>query len=202
MAIIKDETMPNGVPLSYWRIVTMTVIVNQQVTVEIAGYVSEEARKAEQDAMAEAKETGEYPETDIYIESRFIEFPYDPDMSVTKAYALIKGMEEFADATDVIDLWSAAQSYYVGDAVMHEGKQYECIQSHDSQTGWEPPNAPALWKLHSSGEIPEWVQPTGAQDAYAKGDHVMHNGKEWESLVDGNVWEPGATGTEALWEEV
>ena len=33
-------------------------------------------------------------------------------------------------------------------------------------------------------------------------DKVMHNGKKWESLVDNNVWEPGATGTESLWKEV
>lgn len=29
-----------------------------------------------------------------------------------------------------------------------------------------------------------------------------HNGKVWESLVANNVWEPGVTGTEALWKEV
>ena len=30
----------------------------------------------------------------------------------------------------------------------------------------------------------------------------MHNGKTWESLVDNNVWEPGAVGTESLWKEI
>ena len=34
------------------------------------------------------------------------------------------------------------------------------------------------------------------------GDRVKHNGKTWESLVDNNVWEPGAQGTEALWKVV
>ena len=37
---------------------------------------------------------------------------------------------------------------------------------------------------------------------YAKDDKVSHNDKHWISLVDANVWEPGAVGTEALWSEV
>ena len=40
----------------------------------------------------------------------------------------------------------------------------------------------------------EWVQPTGAHDAYPKGKRVMHNGEIWVSDVDDNVWEPGVHG--------
>ena len=40
-------------------------------------------------------------------------------------------------------------------------------------------------------------QPTGAQDAYAKGAKVSHNGKHWVSTADNNVWEPGVYG----WDE-
>lgn len=32
--------------------------------------------------------------------------------------------------------------------------------------------------------------------------YVPEHGKTWESLVDGNVWEPGAQGSESLWKEV
>lgn len=39
-----------------------------------------------------------------------------------------------------------------------------------------------------------WRQPTGAHDAYPLGAHVAHNGKEWESTVAANVWEPGISG--------
>lgn len=45
---------------------------------------------------------------------------------------------------------------------------------------------------------PNWRQPSGATDAYAKGDHVFLNGKIWESLILGNVWTPGVSG----WREV
>jgi hypothetical protein len=56
-----------------------------------------------------------------------------------------------------------------------------------------------LWtEVAAPGEIPDWKQPTGAQDAYAKGDKVKHNEKIWVSTIDANVWEPGVYG----WDEV
>lgn len=42
--------------------------------------------------------------------------------------------------------WKAQVSYQVGDQVTYQGKTYQCRQSHTSQTGWEPPKVPALWK--------------------------------------------------------
>lgn len=37
----------------------------------------------------------------------------------------------------------------------------------------------------------EWGQPQGAHDAYPKDWRVSHEGQDWISLVDANVWEPG-----------
>lgn len=197
MGIKKDETLPNGVPLSYYRIVSLTTVVNQQTVIELAGYVSEDARQTEQAAQAEAQETGEYPDTDVYIDTRYIVVGYDPEMSVTKAYEYLKSLPEWEDAEDVVDEWQAGASYYVGDVFMYDGVEYECIQSHTSQVGWEPPNAPSLWKVHKKeGDIPEWVQPTGAHDAYSIGDKVRHNGQVWVSEIDANTYEPGVYGWE------
>ena len=50
----------------------------------------------------------------------------------------------------------------------------------------------------SIDEYPEWVQPTGAHDAYNIGDKVTHNGKTWVSDVDNNVWEPGVYGWKCI----
>lgn len=47
-------------------------------------------------------------------------------------------------------------------------------------------------------KYPEWVQPTGAHDAYEKDYKVSHNGKKWINTIDANVWEPGIYG----WTEV
>lgn len=41
-------------------------------------------------------------------------------------------------------------------------------------------------------EWPEWVQPTGAHDAYGVGDKVTYNGKHYVSKIAGNVWSPDA----------
>lgn len=95
--------------------------------------------------------------------------------------------------------WQAGVSYKVGDRRRYDGKLWRCVQAHTSQTGWEPPSVPALWvRTSHDGEIPDWVQPTGAHDAYAQGDKVKHVGKVWQSDIDANVYEPGVYG----WTEV
>lgn len=38
--------------------------------------------------------------------------------------------------------------------------------------------------------VAEWKQPTGAHDAYMKGDKVIFKGDVYESLIDSNVWSP------------
>lgn len=87
-------------------------------------------------------------------------------------------------------------SYYRGE----NGKLHRCLQSHTSQEGWEPENAPSLFKEvgDPTAEWPEWSQPVGAGDAYMMGAKSAHNGKHWVSDVDNNVWEPGVYG----WSEV
>lgn len=45
---------------------------------------------------------------------------------------------------------------------------------------------------------PEWVQPTGAHDAYALGDQVTYDGKVWKSATANNVWAPGVYGWEVV----
>ena len=94
--------------------------------------------------------------------------------------------------------WSVGKAYATGDRVQYEGTLYKCVQGHTSQADWTPPATPALWTAVSLDEYPAWVQPTGAHDAYSKGDKVTHHGKHWTSDVDNNTWEPGVYG----WTEV
>ena len=49
-------------------------------------------------------------------------------------------------------------------------------------------------------EIPEWVQPTGAHDAYNVGDRVRYQGRVYESTINGNVWAPDVY--PAGWKEI
>ena len=104
--------------------------------------------------------------------------------------------------TDLFEPWKTDTSYATGDRVKHNGMLYRCVQGHTTQANWTPDATPALWTLVTVEEWPEWVQPTGAQDAYMTGDKVSHNSKHWVSLADNNVWEPGAVGSLGLWDEV
>lgn len=98
--------------------------------------------------------------------------------------------------------WEAGVSYGVGERRQYDSKLYKCVQAHTFQAGWEPPNVPALWtEIAEPGTIPVWRQPTGAQDAYNRGDKVRYPdeaGAVYVSTVDNNVWEPGVYGWELV----
>ena len=43
--------------------------------------------------------------------------------------------------------WQPDTDYATGAECTYEGRTYTCLQGHTSQTGWEPPNVPALWQI-------------------------------------------------------
>lgn len=49
-------------------------------------------------------------------------------------------------------------------------------------------------------EYPEYVQPTGAHDAYKVGDKITYKGKHYECIFNGCVWNPDEYPTG--WKEV
>lgn len=102
--------------------------------------------------------------------------------------------EEAETVTALFPDWEDGKAYAVGDRVKYNGLLYRCVQAHTSQADWTPDVVPALWVRTSTEEWPEWIQPTGAHDAYNKGDKVSHNEKHWISDIDANVYEPGVYG--------
>ena len=116
----------------------------------------------------------------------------------------------------------AVDAYNLGDIVSYNGKLYKSIINANV---WSPDAYPAVWEEYTestgggdSGEtgggdsgttepetpptetIPDFVQPTGAHDAYKKGDKVKFEGKIYESLIDANTYSPSAY--PAGWKEV
>lgn len=116
----------------------------------------------------------------------------------------------------------AVDAYNLGDIVSYNGKLYKSIINANV---WAPDAYPAGWEEYTestgggdSGEtgggdsgttepetpptetIPDFVQPTGAHDAYKKGDKVKFEGKIYESLIDANTYSPSAY--PAGWKEV
>lgn len=106
--------------------------------------------------------------------------------------------EQAESVTILFEEWETDTDYVAGDRRQYKGLLYKCVQSHKSQDGWTPDKTPALWVRTWTDPFPEWVQPTGAHDAYNMGDKVSHNEKHWISTVDANIWEPGVYG----WDEV
>lgn len=105
---------------------------------------------------------------------------------------------EALEVPTIFPAWTAGKSYSTDDRIEYSGTLYRCVQAHTSQADWTPPVTPALWVVVSLEEWPDWVQPTGAHDAYALGAKVTHAGKHWVSDVGSNVWKPGVYG----WSEV
>lgn len=116
---------------------------------------------------------------------------------IESALALLTD-EQAAELSTLFPVWAVSVVYPAGYRAQYGGKLYKCVQAHTSQTGWEPPLVPALWtEIAKPGEIPVWKQPTGAQDAYSKGDKVHYPAKDdpvFVSEVDNNVWEPTVFG--------
>ena len=110
--------------------------------------------------------------------------------------------EEAVESVELFPAWQTGTAYEAQTRVRYGGLLYRCEQAHTSQSDWTPDATPALWtEVATPGEIPVWRQPTGAQDAYAKGDRVHYpdaDGPVYASTIDANVYEPGVYGWEVV----
>ena len=104
--------------------------------------------------------------------------------------------EDALEAAELFAVWASGTEYVAEQRIRYGGKLYRCVQGHTAQEGWEPDKTQALWtEVALPGEIPVWKQPTGAQDAYNKGDRVWYPAKfttVYVSLIDANVYSPEA----------
>lgn len=135
----------------------------------------------------------------VMSDELFVEY-IDPSKSALDELLPTLTDEQADIVPQIFPEWALDVHYTVGKRCRYNDILYRCIQEHTSLEDYEPPKVPALWTRNgASGEIEEWIQPTGSEDAYNKGDKVTHNDKTWISVYDGkNVWEPGVYG----WDEV
>ena len=101
-------------------------------------------------------------------------------------------------AVELFPAWAVGKEYVVSDRVQYSGALYKCAQAHTAQSDWTPDATPALWVAVSVDAWPEWVQPTGAHDAYNRGDKVSYNGKHYICTADANVYAPDVYGWEVM----
>ena len=117
----------------------------------------------------------------------------DANLQATKKLIRVDELskEELLDMIDLYENYEVGKFYKIDDIFKHENKLYKVIQEHTSQEDWIPSELPALYlNMMPENVIPEWVQPTGVQDAYNTGDKVIYEGKVYESIIDGNTWSP------------
>lgn len=113
---------------------------------------------------------------------------------------------------ELVDILNKIDEYYVKSKLSKEQKEEleeEARQNANPENSYAPleERLEALEsrvdvlenKLYSQGqtgseepteEYPEFVQPTGAHDAYHVGDKITYNGKKYECIYDGCVWTP------------
>lgn len=90
--------------------------------------------------------------------------------------AILPAINEYREAT------SAKKIGSIIDAIL---KELDAAPEEPEETEEETPT--------ENGKTPqEWVQPTGAHDAYKAGDVVTYQNETWRSTQDGNVWSPTA----------
>lgn len=119
-------------------------------------------------------------------------------------YYIVKASASLADedalqAVELFPQWVVEHAYAVDERLQYKSILYRVVQAHTSQADWTPDITPSLFVVVSLDEWPEFVQPTGAHDAYKKGDKITFEGKHYISLIDGNTYSP--TAYPAGWQE-
>ncbi|MGW2775284.1 alpha-lytic protease prodomain-containing protein [Streptomyces olivaceoviridis] len=76
---------------------------------------------------------------------------FQPVNRILQSYGLTlkttaTGPGDPGDPGDPGGTWSAGTVYQAGATVTYGGAVYRCLQTHQAQQGWEPPNTPALWQ--------------------------------------------------------
>lgn len=102
MAIMKKITADNGIVTEYHRIAMLKIEVNQRNTVLVHSYLSQDGRQIEKDYSA-----GLYNHLDVgdmkfpYVDAEYVSFPYDGEMTITKAYEQLKTLPRYSGAENI-----------------------------------------------------------------------------------------------------
>ena len=166
----------------------------------------------EWDGNSKAYKTGEWVKygEDAMGDARLYQVLQDhtsqPQWTPDTATSLYKRVGVSADGTPKwVQPVGATDAYNKGDVVEHNGAKW--VSDIDANV-WEPgvygwtkqgdqqPTEPET----PTNNIKDFVQPTGAHDAYGKGDKVRFNGKVYESVIDNNTYSPSEY--PAGWKEI
>ena len=130
-----------------------------------------------------------YNGTVYRCEQSHIRMNYTPDQTLALFSVFRK------EATGLV--WITGEKITLGAKRTYNGKEYECIQAHLSQTTWNPElTLGTLWKLIATSS--EWVIGV----AYKIGDIVTYSGATYKCLqahTSISTWTP--TAATSLWQK-
>lgn len=88
--------------------------------------------------------------------------------------------------------WQTGIEYTKGTFLQYDSILYRVLQDHTSQADWTPDKAVSLYVdiADPQDPFPPYKAPTGAHDAYSKGDGITFEEKHYRSKIDGNVYSP------------
>ena len=94
MAILKEIELQSGVTVKYHRVVSVNNITNRASIIEIASYTSKEKRDEEKSALENNEGMN------VFIETEYMNIPYNSDLNVVSAYEYLKTTEKYSDSSD------------------------------------------------------------------------------------------------------
>ena len=95
--------------------------------------------------------------------------------------------------------WTPGAKVKPGDVLAWDGTLVEVIQGHTTQADWTPDKVPALFKVHRTPAMTEWV----AGIAVTAGERFGYGGATWECVQAHTTqkgWEPDRV--PSLWRKV
>lgn len=113
MALFKKIELENGVIINYHRIASLDKITNISNTIEVCSYTNEFQREKEreyQNVQIKNNNGEELTENEkellnkginVYIETEFLQLPYDENMTIEDAYEYLKETEKFSGSRDI-----------------------------------------------------------------------------------------------------
>lgn len=95
MALQKAIELDSGVTVNYHRVVSVNNITNQASIIEVASYTSAAKRQQEIERLAAGLPMN------VFIETEYINIPYDATLDVAGAYTYLLTLEKYEGATVV-----------------------------------------------------------------------------------------------------
>lgn len=112
MALQKEINLENGVILNYHRISSLNKITNIVNNIEVSSYTNEAQRekereyqeaqiKSNQEELTEEEQALLDRGINVYIESDYIQIPYDENMTIEDAYDYLKTLDRYKNSKKI-----------------------------------------------------------------------------------------------------